>query len=192
MRTTWPVRFRLCAEHLGNAPTNTISSSRFPVRDIDSSRRCRTCRMSDATGVAHRSLDTARASPSPSTLLGTGRDVNGHGPERRFDVIDGRGDGRGPAERLSDPSIPARQPGQRRCRVVNQADRAVDVPRDIRRGERAPRNGRRGAALAPESDSAASTNPAAHYLCRGGSAPRRGVGARWSVGGICQRPRGQC
>ena len=48
-----------------------------------------------------------RTSPSPSTLLGTGRDVNGHGPERRLDMIDGRGDGRGPAERLSDSSIPA-------------------------------------------------------------------------------------
>ena len=44
---------------------------------------------------------------SPSTLLGTSRDVNGQGQERRFDVIDGHWDGRGPAERLPDPSIPA-------------------------------------------------------------------------------------
>ena len=135
---------------------------------------------------------SALLATGPSTLLGTSRDVNGHGPERRFDVIDGRGDGRGPAERLPDPSIPAVSQDNADAESSTRPNGRWMFLGTIRRGERAPRNGRRRAALAPESDSAASTNPAAHYLCRGDSAPRRGVGARWSVGRICQRPRGQC
>ena len=123
----------------------------------------------------------------PSTLLGTGRDVNGHSPERRSDLEGGRG----PAERRSDSSIPA-------------------VRQDNADAESSTRPKGRWMFLGPfVAASVLLATVAAGLFWRPSQTPqpRRTLqripmqrrlcpetrrGPRWSVGRICQRPRGKC
>ena len=187
MRTTWPVRFRLFAGHLGNAPTSTISSSQFPVTDIDSSRRYRTCRM---CRICHRSC-----TPIPRHCSGQVRVPRRCSGRAATSMVTGQSVG---STSLMAAGMAAGLPNV--CRIPQFQQSARTPPMQNRR----PGRPGGGCSLGHSSRRACSSQrsprgcsgaririrsldePCSALPMRGGSAPRRGVGARWSVGGICR------